>query len=33
MSRSPRRRVLWSNPGNPPDSLVRAVGMISYAVS
>ena len=26
MSRS-RARVLWSNPGNPPDSVARALGM------
>ena len=26
MSRS-RARILWSNPGNPPDSVARALGM------
>ena len=26
MSRS-RARILWSNPGNPPDSVARAFGM------
>ena len=26
MSRT-RARILWSNPGNPPDSIARALGM------
>ena len=26
MNRS-RARILWSNPGNPPDSVARALGM------
>jgi hypothetical protein len=26
MARS-RARILWSNPGNPPDSVARALGM------
>lgn len=25
--RRSRARVLWSNPGNPPDSVARALGM------
>jgi hypothetical protein len=25
--RRPRGRVLWNNPGNPPDAIARALGM------
>jgi len=32
MSRS-RARILWSNPGNPPDSVARALGMGSRRFS
>ena len=32
MARS-RTRILWSNPGNPPDSVARALGMAPRHVS